>query len=632
MQLVKIANDRLLLGLSALILIAAFIASPGFFLIDDAVYYLGARAIAEYGSLGLDNGYHLFHSESLRLSLLIDGPQGLTPQYPAGSALLAAPLLPFMGARAFVLINAMSAILTLFTVRKICLGQFKSETVWRITLLLLVAGSFWLEYAVGIWPHMLSTFFAVQAYWLALRHLESGGESRRDAILAGLFAGAGILFRLDAILAVPAIGMILLIYAPRFIRSCFWFSVGVLPSLALASWFSYLKFGSANPISYGQSGGNTDVAAHLPLIAALCIAVGALVFWRKSGWRPGRKVTIASLLVFSAAVIAVPAASGLLLKFGKGFWALVVDMRIVEDHRFGVQPGPGGTVIFWFLIKKALGQSMPWIGLTAMLLTSGVPRGERRAVVTLLIFTMVMTLPYILLSWHGGGCSNMRYFLPVLPALSIVCARIVEELWRSVPNAVLFATAGVWAALALGGAWIVLHPSGYVGIYQILSTWVLIATAIVAIAAGISGRFQQAARKLTIMLFAAGFLISIAAALSDFRDSQFRKSSSFAISEVANQLPARSLIFAYPEWAATHIGVNGGLVANREPITAPPDPKLIRDALNAGYRVFITSDLFREAIDVPPGMKAVPTPYEYPTGRMIEFRRESPDAEPAIRR
>jgi hypothetical protein len=339
-----------------------------------------------------------------------------------------------------------------------------------------------------------------------------------------------------------------------------------------------------------------------------------------------------SLLVIGAAVIAIPAASAMLTKFWNGFVALVVDMRTVMDPRIGVQPGPGGTVMFWFLAKKALGQSMPWIGLIAMLVTGGVAKGERRPIAMLLIFTAVMTLPYILLSWHGGSSSNMRYFLPVLPALSIICARIVEELWRSVPNAILFATAGVWAALALGGAWILLHPSGYVGIHQIVSTWVLLATAIAAIAAGLSWRFQQAARKLTIILFAMGLLISIALALSDFRDTQARRSGALAISKAVGQLPARSLIIAYPEWAATRIGVNDTLVADREPITAPPDPKLIRDALNAGYRVFVTTDLFRGAIDVPRGMKAVPTRYEYPTGRMIEFRRESPDAEPAIRR
>ena len=631
MPLVKVPNDRLLWGLSALILMVAFIASTGFFSIDEAMYYLGARAIADHGSLGLDNGYHLFHSESLRLRMLIDGPQGLTPQYPAGTALLGGLLLPVMGVRAFILLNTIAAILTLFTVRKICLSQFRSEAVWRIAALLLVAGSFWLEYAVGIWPHMLSTFFAVQAYWLALRHLGSDGTDRRDAILSGLFAGAGMLFRLDAILAVPAIGLILLIYAPRFVRSGFYFGLGVLPSIALASWFNQLKFGTPNPLSYGQSGGSTDLSAHLPLFAALGIAFVALLLWRKVEWRPSRKATIASLLVLGAVLLAFPATNTLLARFCRGFVALIIDMRTVEDHRVNVQPGPGGTVMFFFLAKKALGQSMPWIGLIMMMLTGGVAKAERRVVSTLLIFTATMVLPFVMLSWHGGGSSNMRYFLPVLPALSMICAMIILDLWRSVPNPIIFLSAGIWAALALGGAWVVLHPSGFIGLHQIVSTYVLLATAIAAVAAGASWRLRQGARKLAILLFAMGLLMSIGAALSDFRDSQIRRSSSLAISEAVERLPAKSLIIALPEWAVSRVGSNGALVADREPMTMPPDPRLIRDTLDAGYRIFIPNHTFRGALDLPPGVAAVATSYTYPGGQMIELRRSSSPATTSAR-
>ena len=62
-----------------------------------------------------------------------------------------------------------------------------------------------------------------------------------------------------------------------------------------------------------------------------------------------------------------------------------------------------------------------------------------------------------------------------------------------------------------------------------------------------------------------------------------RRSSSFGVSEAAARLPAKSLIIAYPMWVATRIEVNGAIVAEREPATTPPDPKLIGDALDAGY-------------------------------------------------
>lgn len=620
--MVKVPNDRLLWGLSAIILLSAFIVSPGFFSIDEAVYYLGARAVAEWGSLGIDsNGYHQFHSESLRLRFLVDGPQGLTPQYPAGSALLAAPLLPFLGGRAFILLNALAAVLMLFTVRSICLSQFKSETVWRIAAGLLVAGTFWLEYAVGVWPHMLSAYFALQAYWFALRHLDSEGTGYRDAILSGLFAGAGMLFRLDGVLAVPAIGLIMVMFAPRFVRSSFFFGAGVLPSLVLASWLNTLKFGTPNPFSYGQSGGNTDLSAHAPLLAALCVGFAALALLRQTGWRIDRKATIASLVILLGALLAIPATNAWLFRFWNGFVALVVDIRGIDDPRIGVKEGPGGTLLFWTLAKKSLGQSMPWIGLTAMLLTSGVQKDERRFIATLFIFIATMTMPFILLSWHGGGGSNMRYFLPALPALCIICARLISDLWPSVPNVTAYAAAGVWAAIGLGLAWTFLHPSGYSGVQQIIATYVLLATALAAIAAGISWRFQQAGRKLTIALFSSGFIISATSAAADFQVTEKRRIMSHGISEAVGGLPPRSLVITFPEWAALRMPGNGSIVASREPEFQRPDRQLIFSALDAGYRVFMTSFEFNVLRDVPPGLESVATDHEFYTGRMIELRR-----------
>ena len=625
MPLVSMPKDRLVWGLSALILIAAFLVSPGFFSIDEASYYLGARAVAEWGSLGIDgNGYHQFHSESLRLRFLVDGPQGLTPQYPAGSALLAAPLVPLLGGRAFILLNAVAAVLTLFTVRNICLSQYKSETVWRVAACLLMFGTFWMEYAVGVWPHMLSTYFAVQAYWLALRHLDSGGEGRRYAVLTGVFAGAGMLFRLDAALAVPAIGLILVMFAPRFVRSSFWFGLGVLPSFALASWFSFLKFGTLNPFSYGHSygqSGNVDLAAHIPLLTALCLILATLALARKVEWRMDRNARIASLVLTAAILLVIPAMSALVLRFWDGFMALVVDLRGIHDPRIGVMQGPGGTMIFWGLIKKSLGQSMPWIGLTAMLLTGRVSTSERRFVMTLLIFIATMTILFILRSWHGGGGSNMRYFLPVLPALCILCAKLISDLWASVPNALVFATAGVWGAIVLGLAWSFLHPSGYPGVQQIVATYVLLATALAAIAAGIPWRFQQDARRLAIALFGTGLIISLTSAIADFQETQRRRAGSHDISRTVGRVPPGSLVITLPEWAALSLPGNGSIVATRDPETRRAESQLIFDAIDAGRHVYMTSSDFSVVRDVPPGLESLQTDYEFPGGRMVELRR-----------
>ncbi|HET9810659.1 MAG TPA: glycosyltransferase family 39 protein, partial [Sphingomicrobium sp.] len=577
MPLAKWTGRRELWLWSALILLGALVASPGFFSIDEAIYYLGARAVAEWGSLGLENGYHQFHSESLRLRFLIDGPQGLTPQYPAGSAILGGLLIPFLGPRAFVLLNALAAVATLFTVRKICLREFNSETVARIALGLLMLGTFWVEYALGVWPHMLSTFFAVQAYWFALRHLETNKRDDRDAILSGLFAGAGMLFRLDAIFAVPAIGLILVMFAPRMVRSCVLFGLAVLPSIALASWLNVLKFGTWNPFSYGrpygQSGGNIDLSSYWQIFAAICLVFAAVFLWRKVKWKISRKAAIASLAIVCVALFLIPATNAWLIRFWNGFLALVVDLRNIQDSRSGVEAGPGGTLLFWDLVKKSLGHSMPWLGLMAILLTGGIRQEDRRFVVTLLTFIVVMIMPFIMRSWHGGGGNNMRYFLPVLPPLCILCARLIYDLWRSVPDALAFFAGGIWAAIAGGVGWAFLHPSGYAGVQQIVATYVLLATAAAAMAAGASWRYRRLARGLAIALFGGGCLIATTSAISDVQVTEKLRIRAYAIGKAAGDLPARSLFITNPEWGSLRLPGHGVLLAARDPETQRADSR-----------------------------------------------------------
>jgi hypothetical protein len=407
------------------------------------------------------------------------------------------------------------------------------------------------------------------------------------------------------------------------VRSSLWFGVGVLPSLALASWFNYLKFRSLNPFSYGQPGGNTDLSAYGPLFAALCVGFGALILWRRVDWRMDRRLASASLVIIGCALLLIPATHAWLLRFWNGFLVLIVDVRNVEDHRIGIRPGPGHTMLFWNLFKKSLGQSMPWIGISAMLLTSGVQKDDRRLIATLLIFIATMTMPFILLSWHGGGGSNMRYFLPVLPPLCILCAKVIVDLWQSVTNAAVFATAGLWIAIGICTAWATFHPSLYAGVQQILSTYVLLATALAAIAAGAAWRFQREGRRVAIVLLGSGIIISMTSALSDYRFTTMRRSESHSIGAALASLPAKSLVITFPEWVAARIPGNGSILATRDAETMRADPQLIFDALDAGYRVFMNSFEFEATRDVPPGVEAVPSIYEYPGGRMIELQRRA---------
>jgi hypothetical protein len=217
----------------------------------------------------------------------------------------------------------------------------------------------------------------------------------------------------------------------------------------------------------------------------------------------------------------------------------------------------------------------------------------------------------------------MRYFLPVLPAICILCARPILDLWRAVPNAIILVAAGIWAALVLGFGWAFLHPSGFAGVQQIISTFVLLALALAAMAAGLVWRFQPAARGITIALFAASFLMSAAFAVYDVMASMERRASTREPNEAIAKLPAKSLVITFPEWAVFNLPANGSLLAVRDVETMSTDHKLIIDALDAGYRVFVTSYKFDARRDVPLGVQSsINFDYSYLHGWMVELRRK----------
>lgn len=130
-------------------------------------------------------------------------------------------------------------------------------------------------------------------------------------------------------------------------------------------------------------------------------------------------------------------------------------------------------------------------------------------------------------------------------------------------------------------------------------------------------------RNLTIALFACGFIMSMTSAVVDFAVAADRRAYAHSVSQVVPDLPAKSLIIAYPEWVAVHIPGNSSILAERDPETKRIDPQLIFNALDAGYRVFIIDFEFNAARDIPPGVEPFATNYSYPRGRFIELRRRS---------
>ena len=175
--------------------------------------------------------------------------------------------------------------------------------------------------------------------------------------------------------------------------------------------------------------------------------------------------------------------------------------------------------------------------------------------------------------------------------------------------------------LALGATWIAKHDSGYAGLQQIASTWILIVTLVAAVAAGVETRFNESVRSLAIALFAAGFTLSVCFAVTDFREQAKWRTVSHANSDTISRLPPRSLVITRPEWVAEWIPGRGVIAAARDSATEQIDIRLVERALDSGYRVFLVE--YDVALEVPPGFAPSQTPYVFEYGRAIELRRSS---------
>jgi hypothetical protein len=598
-------------------LAAAMAASPGFFLIDELIYYIGADALARTGRFTVDNGFEAFGSPALRVWLLVPGPDGLVPQYPAGNALVGAPLVALFGPRGLILLNAAAAGLAVFLCRALARLLYQDDRLAMRAALIFALATFLVEYALGIWPHALSVCLVLLASLAGARAvLRPEDRPLAMAFAAGLVVGAGVLFRADAVLILPPLAVWALLVARRPVPLLAVAAVGLVPGLLAAAALNEIKFGHFNPLSYGASGGGSvDIRGYAGLAVAGLGGLALLTLWRLGQGRPRVRrlaVVLAGMAAaaLALAVVLVPSAHTLAGRFWHGAVALLVDATVITDPRPGVVPQADGTQAFWGLWKKALGQSAPWIGIVVFLAAVRWRAEDRPRHLLCLLVVALWALPFLMRAWHGGLSSNMRYLLPALPFLAMLAAFVWRELEaRAAPVPGWIWPAGALAALALLAAVMSLHPAGFAAMHQIAPVWVLAAVAGAALLAALPG---PAARPR-----AAGGLAALAAGLTtgallglivDPLVAQARRGAIHEAASVFQALPERSLVYGDPAEAfAFQFERPHGLLAMPRQPAMTLDIDLVEAALEAGYRVFVSHPAqARRVLEAAPALSAEP--------------------------
>ena len=613
----------LLVGLVLLIPLCAILVSDGLFTIDEFVLAASARAIAVGDGLVFHNGYEHFGSDSLKLWLFSVGPGGLVAQYPVGTSYVGATLWGLAGVRGMIIVNAMAAGATLFVVYGLARSMLGDARVGLMAALLLGLGSFWLEYAFGVWPHSISVFLITLSIWCVVSALDQ--DARRSfhlALLAGFCIGGAMLFRIDSILAAPPLAAAIYIFSVNPVRTLVGCILGGLPGVVALSVSNYYKFGTFNPLSYGKDGGNTELGNHAAALVVLITVAVIVVLARHIDWRRirgGWQLSTATIIL--VVVASVPTLREFVVKYAYGAWVLFVDAGAVTDTRAGVMRRPDGVLYFWGFVKKALGQSLPWAGLLLLWLGGDRSAKQNRMLVVVALFSFLWSFPFVVTAWHGGLGSNMRYLLPILPLLAVACAggwfRLAERV--GIRGRDLFV--GVIAGISLILIWAWCTPSGMAGAQQIMSTWLLAAVCFSAIAVGAAGRLggtwlSRQAQVVGVLAIS----VSITFGLLDLYSSQRQRASNKRTSEMLAAIPEPSLIYGAPELLTFQLERPQGLIALTPSTDSNEfDLELARAAIGQGYKVYAPAQSSAAIAQLVPDLAAGPDFYPAPNGGMLEI-------------
>ena len=280
-----------------------------------------------------------------------------------------------------------------------------------------------------------------------------------------------------------------------------------------------------------------------------------------------------------------------------GIHSLILDAREITSPYSGVVDMPDGTKSFWGLSKKAVGQSLPWLGLMLLFARPSALQHRSRALISAAVLVLVFAFPFLVRGWHGGMSSNMRYFLPVMPVVAILAAVALRDLLNRSPS---LARSLLWAVpfgFVLSFAWATFLPTGLAGAHQMLALYVFLATALVCLVAAFVSRIPVA--HATLLVAGAAIGVSVFNTMTDTAVSQFRRENRTVLTDVTQGFDGRILI--YDKLLRSALLDPDQIVAVPQTFSDGPDSDLVAAAIEAGYRVLMPDIWAEEFTQTYPG-------------------------------
>ncbi len=612
------------------VVLAAFWAVPGVFSVDGLTYQAMIDAFARNRSLFVENGYDFYPSAALTVENMVVSGGRLAPQYPGGWGILAAPAYLAGGLRGVILVNAVASALTLPLIWLAANALFGDRRVAATAALIYALATFAVDYALGFWPHGITTFLVTAAFaatakgWRGTHH-----EGFRGLLVAGLAIGLAVNIRVDAILAAAAIGAWTMGAARRPYAALGVLALGLLPGLAMAAAINHAKFGSLSPFTYGRSSGGVSLSSYAELLPVL--AVGGLAFLalglkrvRAAAFRPGVQAVILAAVL--AAILLLPPLRALAERIAQGFYVLVIDLQAHPVPGRGVFLKADGTILMFGIIKKALLQSLPYAAVMIVLLPRLI-RGPDRAPLALCVLFMLSFVAFFSVNtWHGGASNNMRYFLNIVPVMAILSALALREISNVAGRRPAIAVITEVALLSVVFAYVSWRgfSLGF-AVENTLPTAIEIAIAILSVAFLVSRRGFRAITASALHGLAVVGLVTafISVWFFDIQISQNERRTNIEMEALSNRLPADALVITFiTSYAGYRLNRPPAMTARAEYATREFDAGLVAYAFANGRPVYAQSRRLAEAM-IAKGAAGAATPV-FGIDESKEFFRMAP--------
>jgi hypothetical protein len=477
---------------------------------------------------------------------------------------LYAPLaLPFsfFGWRGLVALNTLAFVLSALAVFRYAERYSSGPAAPWLAAGAFTLGAYNLEYAQGMWPHMLAVGLCTAGVLSAGLLLDDGRSSR--AVTAGfmLALAAGVRYQNAVVLVI--VGVAILTWARSRWKTGLLYACGACVPLMASSVLNHVRQGSWNPISKG--------AGYLPVQA-----IGD----------PGNVLRDGAVML----------------------WARVIDFSArppLPLPFMSYDAETGAHLVIGYVVKKSVIQSAPWAFLALLMFAlawfarrqTTRQQGGQLRFLSVVMAAVLLTFAAAGIGRHDGLAFNERYLLEVVPFLAIAFAWSLETLELKLRTCLVGWLVGAALALMCVLALVVSDPLRGPRLLGVGFLAIPIVLAAIAGAAWFAHRrASTGGALLTLVVFAClgwGFAAHFGSDLQGSRRTRaFHAARTMALAPV---LPDRSALVGYywQKEAVIPLSMNRDItVVNAWVDDGRDAPALIAALQEKGRRVFVLTSGF----------------------------------------